>query len=117
MASSRHRKMQNSKIFQGLCPLVPTRSLPWTRWGGGLRHPNDLLSISELTKHKNVILFESIDREVRYFNIQNGHGDGLHLNRKVGCKALSGFTLKTIYANLRPHCKKSKSNRPKHKPH
>ena len=30
---------------------------------------NDLLSISELTKHKNVILVETIGREVRYFNI------------------------------------------------
>ena len=74
-------------------------------------------ALSELTKHKNVILFESIAREVRYFNIHNGHCDSLHLNRKVGCKALSGITLKTIYANLRPHCKKSESNRPKHKPH
>ena len=78
---------------------------------------NDLLSISELSNHKSVILVETIGREVRYFNIFNGHCDGLHLNRKVGCKALSGITLKTIYANLRPHCKKSKSNRPKHKPH
>ena len=78
---------------------------------------NDLLSISELSKHKNIILVETIGREVRYFNIYNGRCDGLHLNRKVGCKALSGITLKTIYANLRPHCKKSKSNRPKHKPH
>ena len=78
---------------------------------------NDLLSISELFTHKNVILVETIGREVRYFNIFNGHCDGLHLNRKVGCKALSRITLKTIYANLRPHCKKSKSNRPKHKPH
>ena len=78
---------------------------------------NDLLSISELTKHKNVILVDTIGREVRYFNIYNGHCDGLHLNRKAGCKALSGITLKTIYANLCPHCKKVKSNRPKHKPH
>ena len=78
---------------------------------------SDLLSRSELTKHKNVIFVETIGRDVSYFNIYNGHCDGLHLNRKIGCKALSGITLKTIYANLRPHCKKSKSNRPKHKPH
>ena len=45
---------------------------------------NDLLSISELSKHKNVILVETIGREVRYFNIYNGHCDGLHLNKKVG---------------------------------
>ena len=77
---------------------------------------NDLLSINELTKHKNVILVETIGREVGYFNIHNRGCDGLHLNRKVGCKALSGITLKTIYANLCPHCKKSKGNRPKHKP-
>ena len=32
---------------------------------------SDLLSISELTKHKNVILVEIIGREVRYFNIYN----------------------------------------------
>ena len=73
-----------------------------------IKNFNDLLSISELTKHKNVILVKIIGREVRYFNTYNGHCDGLHLNRKVGCKALSRITLKTIYANLRSHCKNQK---------
>ena len=41
---------------------------------------NDLLSISELSNHKSVILVETIGREVRYFNIFNGHCDGLWFN-------------------------------------
>ena len=52
----------------------------------------------------NVDLIETIPRELKLFNLQ----DGLHLNKKHGCKALAGTILKSLYAKFRPEaCKTS----------
>ena len=61
----------------------------------------------------NVNLIETIPRELRLFNLK----DGLHLNKKHGCKALAGIILKSLYAKLRPEvCKtggrKNSQNKP-----
>ena len=50
----------------------------------------------------DVDLIETIPRELNLINLT----DGLHLNKKHGCKALAGTVLKSLYAKLRPEaCK------------
>ena len=59
---------------------------------------NELLENEISHSFNNVDLIETIPRELKLFNLK----DGLHLNKKHGCKALAGIILKSLYAKLRP---------------
>ena len=63
---------------------------------------NEFLENEISHSFNNVDLIETIPRELKLFNLK----DGLHLNKKHGCKALAEIILKSLYAKLRPEaCK------------
>ena len=63
---------------------------------------NELLENEISHSFNNVDLIETIPCELKLFNLK----DGLHLNKKHGCKAFAGIILKSLYAKLRPEaCK------------
>ena len=50
--------MRNSRSFQGLCLLAPTRALPWTHWGNSTPRPpvgisNDHWSLHIVPRHNS----------------------------------------------------------------
>ena len=64
---------------------------------------NELLENEISHSFNNVDLIENIPRELKLFNLK----DGLHRNKKHGCKALAGTILKSLYAKLRPKAYKT----------
>ena len=64
---------------------------------------NDLISLSLCNTDSNVVIIETIDREMKFFS-----KDGLHLNKRKGCAALAGTILSCLYSVLRPKCKKAR---------
>ena len=90
------RTVYDGKLF--LCKIPPRLDLAFV--DSKIARYNDLLSLD--LKLSNVLLIETIDRELKFFN-----RDGLHLNKRKGCVALAGIILSSLYSILRPSCKKA----------
>ena len=64
---------------------------------------NDLISLSLGNTDSNLVIIETIDREMKFFS-----KDGLHLNKRKGCAALTKTILSCLYSVLRPKPKKAR---------
>ena len=64
---------------------------------------NDLISLSFGNTDPNLVIIETIDREIKFFS-----KDSLHLNKRKGCVALAGTILSCLHSVLRPKCKKAR---------
>ena len=56
---------------------------------------NDLISLSLGNTDPNLVIIETIDREMKFFSKY-----GLHLNKHKGCAALAGTILSCLYSTL-----------------
>ena len=90
------RTVYDSKLF--ICKIPPRLDLAFV--DSKIARYNDLISLG--LKLSNVLLIETIDRELKFFS-----RDGLHLNKRKGCVALAGIILSSLYSILRPSCKKA----------